>query len=101
MSGMELQQELITRKMEIPIIMVTGYGEVPLAVRALHAGAIDFVEKPFSDQLLLDRILQAIEEDKKTRAARAEYADVAGRFAQLSQREREISDLVVTGCPTR
>jgi FixJ family two-component response regulator len=76
---------------------VTGHAEVPMAVRAVKAGAIDFIEKPFSDQLLLDRVRQGIEMDRLERDGRARRADVLRRMSLLTQREREVLDLVVAG----
>jgi FixJ family two-component response regulator len=67
MSGLELQELLAERSVELPIIMVTGYGDVQMAIRALHAGAVDFLEKPFTDQALLDRINLAIEKDRQAK----------------------------------
>ena len=97
MSGLNLQDELIARRITLPIIIITGYAEVPTAVRALKRGAVDFIEKPFSDELLLDRIRQAIETDRQTRDAEAQRAEVTVRFAQLTPREREVMELVIAG----
>jgi len=97
MSGLDLQNELAARKVNIPILVITGHAEVPVAVRAMKAGAFDFIEKPFSDQLLLDRIRRAIEKDAGFRRARSQRAEVAARLAQLTPREREVMDLVVAG----
>lgn len=101
MGGLDLQAELARRQIEIPIIVITGYAEVATAVRALKAGAIDFIEKPFSDQLLLDRIQQAIASDRQARERRAERAAVAARVAQLTPRERDVMQLVVAGSSNR
>ena len=97
MSGLELQQELAARKVELPIIMITGYADVPTAVRALTRGALDFIEKPFSRQLLLDRIRRAVVIDANGRRAQADRADVAARVATLTPREREVMQMVVAG----
>ena len=97
MSGLDLQEELAARKISLPIIMITGYGDVPTAVCALRAGAVDFVEKPFSRQLLLDRIRHAMEVDRKARRAQAQRAEVAARLARLTPREREVMELVIAG----
>jgi two-component system, LuxR family, response regulator FixJ len=97
MSGLDLQNELATREIPVPIIIITGHAEVPVAVRALKAGAMDFIEKPFSDQLLLDRIRRAIEVDAQSRRVRSEQAEVAARLGQLTPREREVMDLVIAG----
>ena len=97
MSGLDLQAELGRRGIGLPTIVVTGHAEVPLAVRAVKAGAIDFIEKPFSDQLLLDRVRQGIEIDRRERVRRARRAEVMRRIGLLTQREREVLDLVVSG----
>jgi len=97
MSGLDLQNELAARKVNIPILIITGHAEVPVAVRAMKAGALDFIEKPFSDQLLLDRIRRAIEKDAEFRRADSQRAEVAARLAQLTPREREVMDLVIAG----
>ena len=97
MSGLDLQAELHRRGIGLPTIVLTGHAEVPMAVRAVKAGAIDFIEKPFSDQLLLDRVGQGIEMDREARESRARRADVLRRLSLLTQREREVLDLVVGG----
>ena len=97
MSGLDLQAELTRRGIGLPTIVLTGHAEVPMAVRAVKAGAIDFIEKPFSDQLLLDRVGQGIEMDREARESRTRRADVLRRLSLLTQREREVLDLVVAG----
>jgi two-component system response regulator FixJ len=97
MSGLDLQNELAARKVNIPILIITGHAEVPVAVRAMKAGALDFIEKPFSDQLLLDRVRRAIEKDAEFRQADSLRTEVAARLAQLTPREREVMDLVIAG----
>ncbi len=97
MSGLELQNELLARRSRIPIIMITGYAEVPMAVGALRAGAVDFLEKPFSDQQLLDRIRQAIELDRGRRESEERIDVVMATIASLTRREREVMRLVVQG----
>jgi FixJ family two-component response regulator len=101
MSGLDLQAELARRGIGLPTIMVTGHAEVPMAVRAVKAGAIDFIEKPFSDQLLLDRVRQGIEMDRQEREGRMRRAEVLRRMSLLTQREREVLELVVAGKPNR
>jgi RNA polymerase sigma factor (sigma-70 family) len=101
MGGLDLQAELARREIEVPVIIITGYAEVPTAVRALKSGALDFIEKPFSDQLLLDRIQQAIASDRQARVRRHERAALAARVAQLTPREREVMQLVVAGSSNR
>jgi FixJ family two-component response regulator len=95
MSGLELQEELNARGISIPIIMVTAYGDVASAVRALKMGAVDFIEKPFSDQMLLDSVHRAVDMDRKIRRSRAQSADVAVRLTRLTTREREVLDLLI------
>jgi FixJ family two-component response regulator len=97
MSGLNLQDELRARHIRLPIIMLSGHAEVPTAVRALKAGAIDFMEKPFSDELLLDRIRHAIDLDREQRDAEARRSAVAERYALLTPREREVMELVTAG----
>ena len=97
MSGLHLQDELVVRKVRLPIIIITAYAEVSTAVGALRKGAVDFIEKPFSDQVLLDRVLHAIEIDRRARQAEAEQAVTAERLAQLTVREREVMDGVIVG----
>jgi len=97
MSGLDLQAELARRGVELPTIVITGHAEVSMAVRAVKAGAIDFIEKPFSDQLLLDRVRQALEVDLEAREVRRRREDARRRLATLTAREREVLDLVVAG----
>ena len=100
-SGLELQKKLLARGIEIPTIVVSAYGNVAVAVEAMKHGAVDFIEKPFSDQALLDRIQQAIEKDRQQRRRKAQQANAAARFNVLTSREREVIDLVVIGKPTK
>lgn len=100
-SGLELQKKLLARGREIPVIIVSAYGSVPVAVEAMKAGAVDFIEKPFSDQALLDRIHQAIAKDRGVRRRKAKRAEVAARVEVLTAREREVMDLVVVGKATK
>ena len=97
MSGLDLQDALAQRRITIPTIVITGHAEVAMAVRAVKAGAVDFIPKPFSDQLLLDRIRQALEQDRRDRETREHETDVARRVSHLTQREREVMDLIVAG----
>ena len=97
LSGLDLQAELVQRGAELPTIVVTGHAEVAMAVRAVKAGAIDFIEKPFSDQLLLDRVRQALEIDRQSREVRARREEARRRLASLSGREREVLELVAAG----
>jgi RNA polymerase sigma factor (sigma-70 family) len=97
LSGLDLQDELAARGCVLPIIMITGYAEVPMAVRAMKAGAIDFIEKPFSDQDLLDRVRYAIDLSQQVRAEKNERAEIYSRVARLTPREREVCDRVIAG----
>ena len=97
MSGLDLQAELDARKIIIPILIITGYAEVPLAVRAMKAGAFDFIEKPFSDQTLLDRIRAAVTLDERARNRRAARREVQERLDLLTTREHDVLSRVVTG----
>ena len=95
--GLDVQRELKQRGIDIPIILLTGHAEVSTAVRSLKEGAFDFIEKPFSDQVLLDSIQAAIREDRTVRAQRIRQADIAERVERLTQREREVMERVVVG----
>ena len=101
MSGLHLQEELKHRGIMLPIIVVTGYAEVPTAVRALKTGAIDFIEKPFSDQLLVESVRHALALDQQARATEAERAQITTRLALLSTREREVMERVTEGKPNK
>jgi two-component system, LuxR family, response regulator FixJ len=96
-SGLELQERLAARRINVPIIFITGHGDVQMAVRALQAGAFDFVEKPFNDQDLLDRIQKALAFDAERRGKEAQRAQLQALFASLTPREREVLALVVEG----
>ncbi len=96
-SGLELQQKLNEKHSILPIIFITGHGDVPMAVEAMQAGAVDFIQKPFRDQDLIDRINQALEKDSSNRAALGERNDIRRRLETLTPREREVLDLVVQG----
>ncbi len=97
LSGLDLQQELLARRSLLPIILVSGHAEIPAAVRAMRSGAIDFIEKPFSDQHLLDRIREALEHNAQARGEAARHRELTTRFGRLTQREREVMDAIVAG----
>ncbi len=101
MSGMELQARLAEKPTRTQVIIITGHGDVPMAVEAIKAGAVDFIEKPFRDQVLLDSIQRALELDAKARREQAERADIEAKIARLTPRERQIADLVVLGKSTK
>jgi FixJ family two-component response regulator len=97
MSGLELQEQLCRDGVRIPVIVLTGHGDVPAAVRALKGGAVDFVEKPFNPQALLDLVQQAIARDEEIRELADQEAVVAERMALLTPREHEVMTLVIAG----
>lgn len=97
MSGLELQQRLLESRCDAPLIFITGHGDVPMAVTAMKRGAADFIQKPFRDQELIDRIHQALEQDKSRRAARQEEREIRERIKTLTPREAEVMERVVSG----
>jgi FixJ family two-component response regulator len=97
LSGLDLQRELLDGGLRIPVIFITGHGDIPMSVRAMKAGAVEFLTKPFRDQDLLDAITEAIESDRAERLQLAEVTEFKKRFEQLTPREREVMDLVVKG----
>jgi FixJ family two-component response regulator len=97
LSGLDLQRRTTESGMEIPIIFLTGYGDIPMTVRAMKAGAVEFLTKPFRDQDLLDAIQQALERDRQTRDQRVAIKELRLRFASLTPREREVMVRVVVG----
>lgn len=101
MGGMQLLESLATRGIQLPVIVFTGHGEVETAVRAMKAGALDFVEKPFTQQGLLEKIQKALQEDKRRRQAREEKVRIARRIAQLTPRESEVLELISSGLTNR
>jgi FixJ family two-component response regulator len=97
LSGLDLQKRLVEGDVDIPIIFITGHGDIPMAVQAMKAGAVEFLRKPFRDQDLLDAVQQALERDRKGREQRAEIAELRKRFDSLTPREREVMALVAAG----
>jgi FixJ family two-component response regulator len=97
LSGLDLQHELVASGPAIPIIFITGHGDIPMSVQAMKAGAVDFLTKPFRDQALLDAIRQALQRDCANRKHQAEIDEQRARYDLLTQREREVLALVVTG----
>jgi FixJ family two-component response regulator len=97
LSGLDLQKRLVEGAVDIPIIFITGHGDIPMTVQAMKAGAVEFLTKPFRDQDLLDAIQQALERDRKAREQRAEIAELRKRFGSLTPREREVMALVAAG----
>jgi FixJ family two-component response regulator len=97
LSGLDLQRELAAHGVKLPIIFITGHGDIPTSVRAMKAGALEFLTKPFHDQDLLDAIRQALERDRAARRHSKEIAELRERFDALTSREREVMSLVVAG----
>jgi FixJ family two-component response regulator len=96
-SGLQVQRELAAQGCPLPIIFITGHGDIPMSVRAMKAGAYEFLTKPFRDQELLDAIHAAIDRDRANLKQQAELAEVRERYRQLTRREREVMELVVQG----
>jgi FixJ family two-component response regulator len=100
-SGLDFQRKLAECNIPIPIIFITGHGDIPMSVRAMKAGAVEFLTKPFRDQDLLDAIQVALERDAKRRQQEAEIANLRDRYEWLTPREREVLPLVVSGLPNK
>jgi two-component system, LuxR family, response regulator FixJ len=101
MSGLELQEQLNVRGAMIPVIFITGHGDIPMAVEAMQQGAFDFLQKPFRDQDLIDRIQRALSKDQTNRAELREKSRARDRLQMLTPREREVLDLVTSGKPNK
>jgi two-component system, LuxR family, response regulator FixJ len=101
MGGMELQSKIQERGVLLPVIFITGHGDVPMAVRALKAGAADFIEKPFNEQQLLDRIQLCLDEDRKAYQARLEREKARAGFGRLTARETVVMELIAGGGHTK
>jgi FixJ family two-component response regulator len=97
MNGLEVQRELADAGVPIPIIFITGHGDIPMTVKAMKSGAVEFLTKPFNDQDLLDAIYQALERDRVMRRQQSELSALQRRYAALTPREREVMGLVVSG----
>ena len=101
MDGLELQEELVRRKAGLPVIVVTGHGDVPLAVRAMKAGAIDFLEKPYDETVLLGSLRRALAEAEEATERAAAVQEAEARLATLTDRERQVLDLLAAGRPNK
>ena len=101
MSGLELQKKLAASQIRIPVVIITGHGDVPMAVEAMKAGAVDFIEKPFRQDALLDGIRRALARCAPARREEVESAEVMARVAQLTPREREVLERLVIGQPNK
>ena len=97
MSGLDLQAKLAEEPLHPPVIIITGHGDVPMAVKAVQNGALDFIEKPFNDQALLDSVHRALEQDSQQRGEATILADLRARYDRLTPREREVLERVVAG----
>jgi FixJ family two-component response regulator len=95
--GLDFQAQLTNANIQIPVVMVTGHGDIPMSVRAMKAGAVDFLTKPFRQQDMLDAVARAIERDRERRDSEKLLAEIQGRFESLTSREREIMTLVTAG----
>ena len=96
-SGLKFQDELTRAGVHIPIVFITGYGDIPTTVKAMKSGAVDFLTKPFNDEILLDAIRQALDRDQLARQQQREMAEARDRYAMLTAREREVMRLVISG----
>ena len=101
MSGLDVQRKLAEAGVQIPIIFITGHGDIPMTVKAMKSGAVEFLTKPFRDQDLIDAIQQALKRDSQTRQQQNEIAGLKERYARLTAREREVMHLVVSGMLTK
>ena len=97
LSGLDLQREMVERGIHIPVVFITGHGDIPMSVQAMKAGAVEFLTKPFRDQDLLDAVRLGIQLDRREREERAEFAELRDCVRQLTQREQEVMWLVVSG----
>ena len=97
LSGLDFQRELAARDCHMPIIFITGHGDIPMSVRAMKAGAVEFLTKPFRDQDLLDAVRIALEKDRERRERKKEVSDLKGRFNSLTPREQKVISMVVSG----
>lgn len=97
MSGLDLQAKLAQERLHPPIVIITGHGDVPMAVRAVQAGAVDFIQKPFNDQALLDCVHRALSRDAEQRGEASRLQDIQDRFDRLTPREQEVLHLVIAG----
>jgi RNA polymerase sigma factor (sigma-70 family) len=97
MSGLDLQEYLVDKNIRIPVVIITGHGDVPMAVRAMKSGAIDFIEKPFNDEVLLDAIRRAIAYEEQQRTHESEHLQIKERLSHLTPREHEVMEMVTDG----
>jgi FixJ family two-component response regulator len=100
-SGLELYESLIARGQGMPVVFMTAFADVPMAIRAMKSGAIEFVEKPFNRQALLERVQRAVRQDIERRRCESERASIEERFSQLTDKERDVLELVINGIPNK
>lgn len=101
MSGLDLQEHLVEHKIDIPVVIITGHGDVPMAVRAMKHGAIDFIEKPFNDEVLLDAIRRALALEEQQRSHQSEHRMIKERLSHLTPREQEVMIMVTEGASNK
>lgn len=97
MNGLDLQQHLASVGIRLPVVLITAHGDIPMSVRAMKAGAVDFLPKPFRDQDMLDAVNSAIDRDRKRRSAEGDTVQIKARFAKLTPREQEVMMMVAAG----
>lgn len=101
LSGLDLQRELVNRRIFLPVIVMTGHGDVPLAVQAMKAGAVDFIEKPFSDETLLSAVREALARYAQEAAKQSSFSEAQAKLQRLTPREREVLDGLINGLPNK
>lgn len=101
MSGLDLLEHLVRLSSPLPVILMTGFADVPMAIRAMKLGAAEFIEKPFSGQVMLEAIQRTLIEDRTRRTSREIWSDFAGRMANLTEKERSTLDLLISGAPNK
>ena len=101
MSGLDVQHKLIEMGVQIPVIFITSHGDIPMTVKAMKSGAVEFLTKPFRDQDLIDAIQEALKRDSETRKQQNEIAELKARYTRLTAREREVMSLIVSGMLTK
>ena len=101
LSGLEIQEKLAEKRIALPVIIITGHGDVPIAVQAIKAGAIDFIEKPFGDDVILESVGRALEQGRRNKRDASSAAEIEARLARLTPRERDVLEQLVIGNPNK
>lgn len=101
LSGLEIQEKLTEKRITLPVIIITGHGDVPIAVQAIKAGAIDFIEKPFGDDVILESVGRALERGRRDKRDASSAAEIEARMARLTPRERDVLEQLVIGNPNK